>query len=609
MHESENAKSHQSGATGPTPRANPPVSRPWGVLLLALLGLAGTLALALAVVSMRGDVRTSLFGIRLSLASPLRPALVASACFAVGCVGVLLAPSSKWLRRGTVLALVVSSSVLAASWVRALPATASIGDGAAMSLRTLRMLEGNQLTGMYSRMGWDHPGPAVFAVLAPLYAATGHHEASHSVTAIIVNALALLGLFWCVRGARAQLALAAALALFVLRVPGLGASAWTPHILVFPLMLYIALAARLATGERARLPALVLLGSALAQTHVGVSVCVAGVLGMAVTLAATRAGHADGRSAGWSRPLNLAAWAALAAWFLPLAEQVTSPDGNLGRLASFLVSPGGEHVSLGDATSAFASQFVGVLLPGFHLALGWSVEVMHARLAVAATVCLFGALAVIAIRSPRDSGRGTGSLAVVTLTGAILGLWSITRITGGLADHLVFWVSGLGVLALACVLAAAAEAVPVFRTGGWDHLPRVAMIGVVLTLVGVGVIQVQSARDTYSPFVRSFHRVMHEHMQRQLVTRPVVGATPGRWAEAAGAVLLFRKAGETVGVTKDLDGIVGDRRALEQPEMEFVLAGAAEREQMLKAGGWTRLRTLTPDIDVLARPWAVQGVP
>jgi hypothetical protein len=199
--------------------------------------MTGTLALVLAVLSSRGDVRTSLLGVRLSLASPLRPALVATACYAIACAGVFLGDRSHRLRRAAVTALAVTVFVLAASWVRTLPATASIGDGAAMSLRTLRMLNGRQFTGMYSRLGWDHPGPAVFAVLAPLYAATGHHEASHSVTAIIVNVLAVLGLLWCVRPARARVPLAAVTMLFVLRVPGLVASAWTPHILVFPLML------------------------------------------------------------------------------------------------------------------------------------------------------------------------------------------------------------------------------------------------------------------------------------------------------------------------------------------------------------------------------------
>jgi hypothetical protein len=60
----------------------------------------------------------------------------------------------------------------------------------------------------------------------------------------------------------------------------------------------------------------------------------------------------------------------VAAWFLPLAEQATSAHGNLGRLASFLIAPGGERVPLWAATTAFSTQFAGVLLPGFRLALG-----------------------------------------------------------------------------------------------------------------------------------------------------------------------------------------------------------------------------------------------
>ena len=114
----------------------------------------------------------------------------------------------------------------------------------------------------------------------------------------------------------------------------------------------------------------VLLGSALVQTHVGVSVCVLGVLAVALLLSARQAVTQDEPLAGWRRPLNLAAWTAVAAWFLPLAEQATSAHGNLGRLASFLIAPGGERVPLWAATTAFSTQFAGVLLPGFRLALG-----------------------------------------------------------------------------------------------------------------------------------------------------------------------------------------------------------------------------------------------
>ncbi len=572
----------------------------WRHAPLLVIGVAGAgvIALALALTASHGGSRISLLGVRLSLASPLRPAVVAALCCGLTCTAVPRVTSGKALRRLAVLLFLVSLFVVAVAWVRTLPNTAPIGDAAALSLRTLRMLDGRQFTGMYSRLGWDHPGPAVFAVLAPLYAASGYREASHAATAVLVNTLAVLALLHVTRSHSTKLALAGVLALLVIRVPGLTTSSWPPHILLLPMVLYVGLAARLASGEIRRLPIVVLLGSALVQAHVGVSVCVAGVLGAAMLLAHRRIRVADAGRAVWATPLNRAAWAALAAWCLPLAEQLTSREGNLGRLAAFAAS-GGETVPLWAATTAFASPFAGLVLPGFRLALGWATEATGGVVAAVVAACLLVGLLLVALPKATGADDDLRSLARVTLTGAVLGFWSATRITGGLADHLLFWVAGLGVLALACLLALAAGHLPRPVSAQW---PVVATIGLTVLMVGAGVLRLETDRDPYSPFVRSQFRVMHDYWQSHLATRAVVGATPEQWADAAGVVLLFRKAGLHVGVTPDLNRVVGDPDELENPEIEFRVVEPAQREQMMRAGGWTWLRTLTPDIDVLARP-------
>src|SRR4051812_34887712 len=143
------------------------------------------------------------------------------------------------------------------------------------------------LTGAQSRFGWNHPGPLLFWGLAPFNWAFGPSGVLVGVG--LLNAAALVatlfiarrrgGLAFVVVLGIAMLALLRALGSIVLIDP------WNPWVAVVPFLLYLLLAWSVAERDYGALPALVAVGSFLAQTHVGYAPLVLGAGGIAGMLA------------------------------------------------------------------------------------------------------------------------------------------------------------------------------------------------------------------------------------------------------------------------------------------------------------------------------------
>ncbi len=76
---------------------------------------------------------------------------------------------NQWI---TFIAIITASPLIIASilfpLITGLPDVPSEIDIAMIELYTRHAMEGNQFVGMYSRFGWNHPGPAYFYMLAPV---------------------------------------------------------------------------------------------------------------------------------------------------------------------------------------------------------------------------------------------------------------------------------------------------------------------------------------------------------------------------------------------------------------------------------------------------------
>src|SRR5688572_6286654 len=232
----------------------------------------------------------------------------------------------------TALAVAAGAAVLwiAGRLVTTMPAETVGGDMALLELYTRQASRSEALLGPYSRFQWNHPGPTMFYVFRPLYELSGGRFESLRVSALLLNLLclaALLAIVWRRAGPTLLLPLAIALALYLFRVPDVLVSPWNPHLLLLPLaVLFLACAAVLEGDVRFTVVA-VAAASFLVQAHLSVTPT-AGAL-TAVALAGVLF---DRRLRSRSRWINAAVWVGVLMWFLPLAEEVTSPSGNLSAI-------------------------------------------------------------------------------------------------------------------------------------------------------------------------------------------------------------------------------------------------------------------------------------
>lgn len=196
--------------------------------------------------------------------------------------------------------------------------------------------------GPYSRFGWNHPGPALFFLLAPFSRLVGGASIGVALGALAINAGALVG---CVlvafRRAGRGFTLAVTLGLLLL-VRGLGVdaliSAWNPTVTVLPLVLLALLVWSVAEGDRPMLPLVVFVASFLVQSHVGTAPIVGALVLWLVVEWALRIRHDPVDTEATTRNRRIAIVSVIVGvvvWALPLWQQFTTADGNMTRILDF----------------------------------------------------------------------------------------------------------------------------------------------------------------------------------------------------------------------------------------------------------------------------------
>ena len=244
-----------------------------------------------------------------------------------------------------ILAAIVASAVLLVWCVpalRSLPPTYPAGDQALLELYTLQATEGDLSVGAYSRKGWNHPGPAYFYALAPLYALTKHEFSLHWTVLLLnlISVAAAVALATRCGGWSLGLGLMAALSIYLFRdhpepFSGFGhllMSAWNPHTPVLPFAVLLLLCARLASGSFSVLPWVVLVASLVVQANVALVPCAAVVASTSMLLYAVRGRRScSGKPSVFS--VHSAIWMFALLWFLPLGEQLQGgADGNIAQI-------------------------------------------------------------------------------------------------------------------------------------------------------------------------------------------------------------------------------------------------------------------------------------
>jgi hypothetical protein len=380
------------------------------------------------------------------------------------------------------------------------------------------------------------------------------------------------------------------------------ASQWNPHVLVLPMMAIVVVAAAVAGGRIRLLPVLAALASFVVQTHVGLGPAVLALSGVATAMAALyaywfRSGDAPPRL--WPI-LNGTLWLLLLLWLMPLARELSQPDGNLWRLWTFFGAEA-RPVQLWRTSFRTWSDMISALVRS-DIDVGWGNRYgpnpgpwsQFWALTETAAVAAVGVKAAL----EKDSFRA--ALAAMVLIASGVGLWSITRVDDEVYDHLVFWLAGIGALHLGLMADALVRLVP----RAVQALPRPATSAacVVIFILGAAVgfqelrvVVSRSFRPLPEPLsVRRLADAILPAFEINRLKRPLVTIDRPVWGVAAGVLLQLQKRNVPFTIDEDWWFMFGEPTGppLSQTEASRLIFAGPELAVRLTGG---------PGHEVLAR--------
>jgi hypothetical protein len=537
---------------------------------LLVLSVAATfLAIATAF---GAAVSFGLGGIRVRASDPARALLIAAVA---AWSGALVSRPGAVRQLAISLGTVGCSYLVALNFVRAYAQERAIGDAAFLELYTLHVTRGTWTLGPYSQFGWHHPGPMYFYLLAPLYAAGGFRFAAINVGATLINAISLATLLIIIArsGSRSvALWLPSVLGLYIVRLSPMFVSAWNPHVLVLPMALLIVLSAALSAGRLSLTPLTIIVGSFCLQTHVGLAAPVLSLWAftfVTVTLFTYLGGIASNDARKW---LNLAMWTCAACWLLPVAEELQNSPGNLTAILHFF---DGSHPRrpLTDSVFVWAQMICGVFTNSLSMPSGKPLAIMPSGSLVTLAIGQCILLVVAAARRAHDSHRFLAALCVAGSLAEIVALWSVTQITTTIFDHHVFWISVIGSLNWAILMAVATEGL-VVRFVKWSPqrfapvLYPVFVIAVAyepLRTLHIMERQAHTGRGIGQEIKASADAIASD-LVNNAFTRAIIRSGNDAWAEHAGVVLELYKRRVPVAVDRESVFMFGRPLALNGKE-------------------------------------------
>lgn len=300
------------------------------------------------------------------------------------------------------------------------------------------------LVGPYSRLGGNHPGPALFFLLAVPYRLLGAQPWTLLFTAAACNAAWVAGAVR-IAGRNGRVGLAALTTVFTLACTwGLGVDhlrdVWNPRLPLFAFLLAAVATWATASGSRRSLPVAAVAASFSAQSHVGY-----------VPLAAVVFAWC-----GWAVWRHRASWPAwrvatlatvalmVAMWALPIAQQVAGPDGNLAQLVANVDGTGEAKQSLTGAGDLLLPH-LGPIPPWFRATPDDPFEVRGRTGLTWPPLGLVAFVVGVAV-AVRRRDRDPLLLLAVTATLWIAGAWSVAQISGLPYPYLFRWIRVLGIL-------------------------------------------------------------------------------------------------------------------------------------------------------------------
>ena len=469
-------------------------------------------------------------------------------------------------RRGLRTSLVAASVIIALGLllvqIARAPETYPWGDTAITSITTLRVADGSLSTGAYSRFHWNHPGPLLYQVLAPLYELSGHREISIKWTVLMLNIGALAGLLTVVARPAPLLSIFIALALapLVYREQRLLFWAWNPIVPLLPMALATALSARIATGTLGLLPLFCAVGSFAVQAHVGFAPV---VLSLSATMMAGLAWRISRQQFAPAkkeigRVILLSAAVMAALWAVPVVHEFSTSDRNLWKLVQFFFTTPRPEREWGTTFAIMANQLVGPLTRGWEVTTNVEAPSNAAWPILAAAAVQFPLLAGASVRAFRRGASFHGAFALTALIASGVGLLAVRAIVGPVSDYLVVWLAVLGALNLAAIASEALHLVVASpgRSRAWRWM-LVAYTIAAAVLGGTRLVGKQAA-DARSTIVRTLATDLEHYCRREGIDRPLLRFSGPAWQVAVGVVLQFYKGRRAIALPDETLFLVGD---------------------------------------------------
>lgn len=268
---------------------------------------------------------------------------------------------SRLDRRWLTLAVAVTAVPILLAVVRALTTDwVPVNDLAFLEAR-VRDVGGadTPLTGMYSRFGFDHPGPIAIWSFALPYRVAGGDPSALLVAAAVVNLFAVTVAILVAnrRGGRPLVAVTVVALLLLEGAMAANGSdlidPWNPTVAVLALVALLFVAWDVARGRLQSLWLLVLLVSWVVQSHGGhLPIAAALVVGVAAVLAARTVRREQRWSSG---PVVIALLVGVVVWSGPLVDQIAG-SGNLAEIVESTSEASEPRVGLPAAAGVLAVE-------------------------------------------------------------------------------------------------------------------------------------------------------------------------------------------------------------------------------------------------------------
>ena len=268
-------------------------------------------------------------------------------------------------RRGQVLRWLVAAAIVAPPVVAIVVLAGRtwhpVDDFAIIDLRIRDVWSSHPpLTGLFSRPGWSHPGPAMFWLIAPLSGAFGQPTWATHIGGAVLELAAMAWLAWATARAGLRMLLTAA-AVIGMTYLGIGEwvirQPWNLHVPLIWFVLVLFLGLIVAMGRFRQLIALAVASTVVVQTHVGFAVPVGAVVAFALACVVLDVRRTRTAPPRWRSTVLITLALLMVLWLPPILDVVLHWPGNLGKTAAYFADGNYQHVGISQAAGIVAAEF------------------------------------------------------------------------------------------------------------------------------------------------------------------------------------------------------------------------------------------------------------